>query len=75
MMPTTSGKNENRAGTETRFVDWLCFSCGKEHGSRWPEHPITVHNGTCEYCGKYTSVTAARHFGYPKLLARYENST
>lgn len=45
---------------------WICEDCGNRYGkkrlgiSSW-------HQGECNYCGEFKSVTQDRDFGYPPL--------
>ena len=43
----------------------ICSDCGKKHGK--PQFYVTTFNhGTCDWCGKETSVTPERHYGLKK---------
>lgn len=40
----------------------VCSDCGHEHGTRTPR-VASWHMATCDVCGDFCSVTAAREFG------------
>jgi hypothetical protein len=42
---------------------WICYACGRKYGS-FKAGLASYHQATCECCGKYTSVTEPRDFGY-----------
>lgn len=44
----------------------ICNSCGQKHGRKATEWS-TWHLDTCGWCGKATSCTEPRDFGYPAL--------
>lgn len=50
---------------DMKFIDWVCLDCGKKHGTRKGEIISTCHTGTCNVCGRLTSVTEPRDFGMP----------
>lgn len=54
------------------YPTWVCIKCGTEaviQSDRY--HPTanlsTFHKGICDVCGKRTSVTESRDYGYPKF--------
>lgn len=49
---------------------WVCMDCGAKYGAKLPGHVCTWHEDTCEVCGKFTSVTEPRDFGYLSLWHR-----
>ena len=44
---------------------WICHDCGREYGNR-DCGVATWHSDTCEVCGKETSCTEPRDYGYLK---------
>ena len=48
---------------------WICLDCGNKHGKQ-RFSLSTWHTGVCDWCGRDTSVTEDRDFGYPKPLKK-----
>lgn len=48
-----------------KHISWVCIDCGNKYG-RHKCGISTWHEDTCGICGKRTSVTQPRDFGYLK---------
>lgn len=44
--------------------DWICAECGETYGRRACNAHATWHKDMCGVCGKVTSCTEPRDFGY-----------
>jgi hypothetical protein len=52
---------------EQPYPDWVCLTCGQEHGKGMPEgHVATWHLDICGICGLHTEVTEPRDFKHMK---------
>ena len=57
----------SRKEADQGYPSWICFDCGKAHGTVIPGHCCTMHMNNCGWCGKYTMVTEPRDFKYPSF--------
>jgi rRNA maturation protein Nop10 len=48
---------------DTDQPQWTCYECGRKYGS-FKCGIATWHQDDCGACGKHTSVTEPRDFGY-----------
>lgn len=65
------------ASVKNTYPSWVCSDCGIEANrltclAKYGKEPLkkcfdvsTFHDGTCDVCGKYTSVTEPRDFFDP----------
>lgn len=45
---------------------YICMACGNKYG-KYSVGCSSVWHGKCDYCGKYTTITESRDYGYPLL--------
>jgi hypothetical protein len=49
------------------YPQWICATCGMEHGNKQTPGIATWHYGTCDICKKdHVPVTEPRDFGHLK---------
>jgi methionyl-tRNA synthetase len=55
------------------YPQWVCQTCGSYAAQgKHKNNYSTYHEGTCEVCGHFKSITEPRDFGYPKFIG-FEN--
>ena len=62
--PATS---DNCDGTMDSYTSWICRECAIRSGGKPRDSISTYNENKCGVCGKVTSVTRPRNYGYPNF--------